>query len=137
MIKIVGILLKVVNVQLLEDFLGHKHSNKTKLLLREKMLGKTVSQETKNKIKLAKQNISDITRKKMSEAQKKREPVLHTTEYKKYMSDLYKSEGNPCFGKVRWNNGESNRFSIKCPGFGWKKDALKRKNNLTHKFYTL
>ena len=36
-------------------------------------------------------------------------------------------EGNPCFGKTCWNNGEINKFSAECPGEGWIKGRLKKK----------
>lgn len=158
-----------------KGFLGHKHTDKTKDLLRKRFLGKIISKETREKIsranrgkpspkgmlnkhhsletlqkiratklrngtlhkklsketidkmKLAKQNISSETRRKMSEGQKRREPILHTADYKQHMSNLYKGEGNPCFGKICWNNGKINKFAMNCPGKEWKKGRLKKK----------
>ena len=166
-------LLEGGNYTITKGFSGHKHSEKTKKLLRDMFFGKKISEETKlkiskantgkpspkgmlgkhlskesiqkiletkkkngtlklkpetiEKIKIAKQNISEETRKRMSEAQKRRIPVLHTNEYKNHMSTLYSGEGNPCFGKTCWNNGEINKFSAECPGEGWIKGRLKKK----------
>lgn len=77
--------------------------------------GQPCSEETKIKIKLAKQNISEETRHKMSEAQKKRIHLPHTEDYKQMMSKRHTGKNNPAYGRKWWNNGKINIYQKEQP----------------------
>ena len=72
------------------------------------------SKETIEKIKASKQNISLETRQKIAEANRRRH-IKHTEAYKKYMSNAYKGQNNPAYGRKWWTNGKINVFSKVCP----------------------
>lgn len=78
--------------------------------------GKIVSEETKQKMRASKQNISDETRQKMSDAAKERFSIPenttmygkhHSEESKKKMSEAkigkYAGENNPMYGRPWWD----------------------------------
>jgi hypothetical protein len=46
----------------------------------------------------------------------------HTEEHKNNMSDKYKGEGNPAYGRKWWVNSEGEtKLQVECPGEGWVK----------------
>lgn len=138
---------------------GKKHTKETKMKMPEAhkgqpspkgMLGKHMSKEsiekanktkrergtnkhkpeTIEKLRISHRNISDETRHKMRESAKKRIRYPTSEETKRKLSDLRKGENNPAYGRHWWNNGIEQKYQKECPGEGWVKGRIRRKNNI-------
>jgi group I intron endonuclease len=101
-----------------ESRLGKTHSEESRRKMSEAHKGKTVSEETRRKLREANlgKKYSEEVRKKLSEMRKGRKGVPHTEETKKKMSK-FASKRN--LGRKWWNNGQTNKFVVECPGSEW------------------
>lgn len=89
---------------------------------------KPLSLETIAKIKAAKQNISEETRRRMSEGAKKRKRTKHTEEYKLALSKKRMGKNNPAYGRKWWNNGKINIYQKEQPA-GFAPGMLRKKKS--------
>ena len=86
---------KEIRRKISEAHRGKTHSEESRRNMSESQKGKTFSEETKRKL---------------SEAKKCK---THSEEHKRKNSEARK-------GKKCWNDGVVNKFSIECPGDGWR-----------------
>lgn len=89
---------------------------KVKKKTRQSLLGHTVSDETKSKIRIAKKNNPTVPWNKG----KFQEYTIFTEEYKEELSIKYTSENNPFYGKQHTDDfknkqRETQKLQIKCP----------------------
>ena len=103
-----------------KGMLGKHHSPESIIKAKEtkKKRGtyrKPHSNETIEKIKISKQNISLETRQKMSNAAKLRKRHKHTNEEKIHMRQIRLGNKNPAFGRKWYNNGIIQIFEKECP----------------------
>lgn len=125
---------------------GKKCSEETRQKISKSNKGKIVSPETCQKIRKSKENISEETRQKTSDAYAKRrelglkpnrkphkeETIQKMKESGKILSDLYKLRGikpPSQLGKRFWTNGVINKMQIECPGPEWRPGITKRPNH--------
>ena len=87
-----------------------------------------LSKSTIEKIKQSKQFISEETRQKMSEGQKRREHFPLSNTHKQKISDTHKGNKNPAYGKKWWNNGVLEMLAYTCPDKDWIRGRLKNKS---------
>jgi hypothetical protein len=111
-------------------------SEKSRVLNRQKHLGKKHSNETKLKISILKKNMSTETRMKMSQSrlghtvseetkQKQREKSLgHSVS-----DDTKEALSRAQLGMKLWNNGEIQVRAKLSPGYGWKLGKIKTESS--------
>ena len=102
-----------------ESRLGKPRSEEFKQKLREALLGRPRSEEVKQKLREANlgKKWSEELKKRVSEQKKGQKGTPHTEETKKKMSLLAKERN---IGKKWWNDGQTNKFMLECPGDSWR-----------------
>jgi group I intron endonuclease len=107
--------------------LGKKRTDETKKKIREALLGKS-KHTVESKRKLREANLgkkwSAELRKKVSEMRKGCKGTPHTEETKKKMSKLASKRN---IGRKWWNDGQTNKFMVECPGDTWVPGRCKKK----------
>jgi len=120
---------KEIRRKISEAHKGKTHSEESRRNMSESQKGKTFSEETKRKLSEAKKGktFSEETKRKLSEAKKCK---THSEEHKRKNSEAHKGKthseehkrknSEARKGKKCWNDGVVNKFSIECPGDGWR-----------------
>lgn len=102
-----------------KGMLGKKHRKESieKMINTKKKNGTwkmKASQETRAKIKAARQYTSDYARKRVAESNRLRH-IPCSEKQKKLLSKLHSGKGNPAYGRKWWNNGKINLYQKEQP----------------------